>query len=77
MFRKYLALAVVLPTLAAAGTVPALARHAHRADPPAGQHLYNYAPGALGSPNSPTINDNPAFTGGGSAGYNELERKDR
>jgi len=54
-----------------------MAQRIHRADPPAGRHLYNYAPGAIGSPNNPNpgADDNPAATGGGSPGYNEFVRK--
>ena len=79
MMRKYLATIMAPAVLPTAGTAPAMARRYHRADPRAGRQLYLYAPGGLGSSNAlrPGLSDDLAFTGGGSAGYNDFTRRNQ
>ena len=72
----YLAPVAALAVLAIAGSVPALAQRIHRADPPAARHLYLYAPGGIPYA-QPGLRDDPALSGGGSAGHNDLLRRDQ
>lgn len=77
MMTKYLAPVAALALLTMASSVPAWAQRAYRADPPAGRNLYLYAPGG-GIPSAqPGFSDDPAFSGGGSVGYNDLVRRDQ